>query len=123
MEISSLHPILISDNTEKILEFYASLGFVKKHTSITDFGSPVYIIANGDAEIEIMESPKNAHFPMPNGFYGLRINVDDLDAAVEAIKQTGGTILAGPLETPYSQVFAVQDSDGNYLTIMKHIRK
>jgi len=123
MKISSMHPIIISDNPEKTIEFYESLGFIKKHKSITDFGSPVYIIAYNDIEIEIMESPKNAHFPMPAGLYGLRINVDDLDAAVEAITQNGGTVLAGPLESPYATVFAVKDADGNYLTIMKHNKK
>jgi len=123
MKISSMHPIVISDDTEKLMEFYASLGFEKKHSSITDMGGPVYIIGCDDAELEIMETPKNAHFPMPAGFYGIRLNVDDLDAAVEAIKQAGGTVLTEPLETPYTTVVAVQDVDGNYLTIMKHKRK
>ncbi len=123
MKISSLHPIIISDNTEKLIEFYASLGFTKKHSSITDMGGPVYIIANDGIEIEIMETPKNPHFPMPPGLYGLRLNVDDIDAAVEGIKQKGGTILAGPLETPSTIVYAVKDADGNFLTIMKHIKK
>ncbi len=123
MKVSSIHPILISDNVEKLREFYASIGFATKHTSITDFGTPVHIVATDTADIELMESPKNPHFPMPTGLYGLRINVDDLEAAVEAIRQNGGEILTGLLETPYAKVYAAKDADGNYLTIMQHNKK
>jgi len=122
MKISSMHPIIISDNAEKTMEFYASLGFTKKHTTSMAADSPVYIIANGDVELEIMQTPKNFAQPMPAGLYGLRINVDDMDAALEAIKQNGGTVLGGPFDTEWTSVYAVKDADGNNISIMKHFK-
>jgi len=119
MKISSMQPIIISDNTEKTLEFYSALGFTTKLTSTTEFGSPVYVVANGDVELEIMEASKNTPIPMSVGLHGLRINVDDIDAAVEAFKQNGGTILAGPFESESRKVFAALDANGNNITIMK----
>jgi len=123
MKISSVHPIIISDNAEKTVEFYGALGFTTKHSTKTDFGTPVFIIANGDVELEIMEAPKNAPIPMQAGFHGLRINVDDLDAAVEAFQQNGGTVLTGHLDNGYATVVAVKDADGNNITLMQHHKK
>jgi len=123
MKISSLHPIIVTDNAEKTMEFYASLGFTTKHSTTMAADSPVYIIANDDVELEIMQSPKNFSHPIPVGLYGLRFNVDDLDAAVEAIKQNGGTVVGGPFDTEWTSVYSVKDADGNNITIMKHIKK
>jgi len=123
MKVSSVHPIIISDNAKETVEFYAGLGFEITHDSHTIMGNPVYVIRNGEAELEIMETPTNAPNPMPAGLYGIRINVDDLDAAVEAFKQKGGTILAGPLENEWSKVYVGQDAEGINITLMKHIRR
>jgi len=123
MKISSVHPIIISDNTKKTLDFYAALGFEITHDSHTIMGGPVYVIRSGDVELEVMETPTNAPNPMPAGLYGIRINVDDLDAAVETFKQNGGTIVAEPLENEWSKVFIGKDADGINITLMKHIRR
>jgi len=50
---------------------------------------------------------------MPTGLYGLRINVDDLDAEPEIIKQNDGTIVGGSFYTEWTSVYAVKDVDGN----------
>jgi len=123
MKVSSMHPIIISDNAEKTMEFYAALGFTTKHSTTMAADSPVYVIANGDVELEIMQAPKNAPVSMPAGLYGLRINVDDMDAALEAFTKNGGTIVGGPFDTEWTSVYAVKDADGNNISIMKHIKK
>jgi len=123
MNISSMHPIIITDDAEKTMAFYASLGFTTKHSSEMAAGSPVYVIAAGDVELEIMQTPKDMPVPMPAGLYGIRINVDDMDAALEAVKKSGGTIVGGPFDTEWTSVYAVKDADGNNVSIMKHIKK
>jgi len=40
MKISSMHPIIISDDSKKIMEFYASLGFEKKTLQHNRYGQP-----------------------------------------------------------------------------------
>ncbi len=123
MKVTSVHPIIVSDNAEKLMAFYANLGFTTKHASTTTMEGPVYIIANGDVELEIMQTPENSPNPMPAGLYGLRINVDDVEAAVEAFKQNGGTILAGPFGNEWTKLYVAKDADGVNVTIMQHIRK
>jgi len=123
MKISSVHPIIVTDNAEKTMKFYAALGFTTKHETIMAADSPLYIIANGDVELEIMQAPKKELVAMQTGFHGIRFNVDDLDAAVEAVKQSGGTVLGGPFDTEWTSVYAVKDADGNNLTLLKHIKK
>jgi len=120
MKISSLHPIIVTDNAEKTMEFYASLGFAQKHATTMAADSPLYIIACGDVELEIMQRPKNEPVPMQPGFFGIRMNVDDPEAALEAIKQNGGTVVGGPFDTEWTTAYAVKDVDGNNITILKH---
>jgi len=123
MKISSMHPIIVTENAEKTMVFYAGLGFTTKHTTVMSADSPLYIIANGDVELEIMQVPKDKPVPMKNGLHGIRFNVEDLDAAVEAVKQSGGTVLGGPFDTEWTSVYAVKDADGNDITLLKHIKK
>lgn len=123
MKVKSMYPSIVSENPEKTMEFYETLGFTKKHDLTTTVGSHVYVIANEDLEMEIMEAVKNGPIPIPVGIYGLRMNVDDIDAAIETIKQNGGTIIAGPFETPTSKNLMVKDVDGNNITLMQHIKK
>jgi len=123
MKVTSMYPVLVSENPEKIMEFYETLGFTKKHDITTGMGSHVYIIANGDSEIELMEAVNDGPYQYPAGLYGFRMNVDDIDVAVETFKKNGGTILAGPIDAATSKLLIVKDVDGNNITIMQHIKK
>jgi len=123
MKVTSTYPIIVSDNPEKTMEFYATLGFEKKHDLTTNMGSHVYIIANENLEIELMESVNNGPYSYPAGLYGFRMNVDDIDVAVETFQKNGGTIIAGPIEAATSKILIVKDIDGINLTIMQHNKK
>jgi len=123
MKVKSMYPSIVTENPEKIMTFYETLGFTKKHDLTTTVGSHVYVIANEDLEMEIMEAVKDGPVSIPVGIYGLRMNVDDIDAAVETVKQNGGTIIAGPFETPISKNLMIKDVDGNNITLIQHIKK
>jgi len=120
MKVKSMYPVVVSDNPEKTMEFYATLGFTKKHDLTTNMGSKVYILANEDFEIELMEAVDNGTYHYPVGLYGFRMNVDDIDVAVETFKHNGGTIIAGPIEAATSKLLIVKDVDGNNITLMQH---
>jgi len=123
MKVKSMYPSIVSENVEKTMGFYAALGFTKKHDLTTTLGSHVYVIANEDIEIEIIEAVNNGPIPIPTGLYGLRMNVDDIDSAVETFKQNGGTLVAGPFDTIGSKNLFTKDVDGNNLTFIQHINK
>jgi len=125
MKVTSVHPIIVSDNPEKAMEFYAALGFTTiKHATKTIGFDDVYVIANGAIEMEIMKAPKTSlGGPLPAGLYGIKMNVDDLDAAVETLKQNGGTIYGGPFENKWTKVYLAADADGINIVIVKHTKK
>jgi len=123
MKVKSMYPIIVSENPEKTIEFYATLGFEKKHDLTTKLGSHVYVIANGELEMEIMEAVSDGPAPITKGLYGFRMNVDDIDAATESVKKNGGTIVAGPFETAVGKNLMAKDADGNNITLMQHIKK
>lgn len=123
MKVKSMYPIIVSENPEKTMEFYATLGFTKKHDLITKMGTHVYVVANEDLEMEIMEAVSNGPAPITAGLYGFRMNVDDIDAAAETVKKNGGTIIAGPFEVETAKNLMVKDADGNNITMMQHIKK
>jgi len=123
VKVKSMYPIIVTENPEKTLEFYEALGFTKKHDLPTKPGTHVYVVANGDMEMEIMESIDNGPASMPAGLYSLRMNVDDLDAAAELVKQKGGTIVAGPFETFVGKNLMIKDADGNDIIFIQHIKK
>jgi len=122
MKVKSLYPTIVSGNVEELMKFYAALGFTQKHDLTTKLGSHVYVIANGDLEIEIIEAVKDGPVPLPNGLYGFRVNVDDVDAAADTVKQNGGTIIAGPVDTLASKSLITKDADGNNVTFIQHIK-
>jgi len=125
MKVSLMHPIIASDNPEKTMEFYKALGFTTiKHATSTIGRDDVYVIASGDVEMEIMKAPKTSlGGPLPAGLYGLKMNVDDIDDAVETIKKNGGTINGGPFENEWTKVYLATDAEGINIVIVKHIKK
>lgn len=45
-------------------------------------------------------------------------SVADADAAAEAAKSTGGTVLAGPNDTPYGRMIVIADPEGGRFTVL-----
>ena len=58
--------------------------------------------------------------PAPGGG-SVGLEVDDFDAAISQLKQSGAPFRLGPIETPVCRMAVVSDPDGNSITI--HRRK
>jgi predicted enzyme related to lactoylglutathione lyase len=59
---------------------------------------------------------------MPDGtgsHWTIYFGVADIQAAVAAAEQNGGTIMAPPFETPYGIMSAIQDPGGAYFWAMQ----
>ncbi len=123
MQVKSLYPIIASENTTETIEFYKNLGFAIKHDAVTKMGSHVYVLSSGDLEIEVMEAVSGGPVTIPAGLYGFRMNVDDIDAAAEELKQKGATIVAGPIVTTLGKNLMLKDNQGINITLIQHIKK
>jgi len=123
MKVKSLYPIVATDNAAETIEFYKNLGFEIKHDAVTRIGSHVYVLSCGDLEMEVMETVSSGPVTIPAGLYGFRMNVDDIEAAAEELKQKGATITAGPFETSSGINLFVKDNQGINITLVKHIKK
>ncbi len=123
MKTNSLYPIIVSDNPEKTIEFYKTLGFEQKHDAVTLKGSHVYVLNNGDMELEVVEQVKGGPADMPVGMYGMRMNVSDIDEAFKELQEKGCTIVAPPFETSVGKNMLIKDNNGINITLIQHIKK
>jgi len=82
-------------------------------------GSHVYVLNNGDMQIEIMEHVANWSLDMPVGMYGIRMNVSDIDEAFKELQEKGCTIVMPPFESaPGNKNMLIRDPDGINITLM-----
>jgi len=123
MKANSLYPIIVSEEPEKAIQFYQVLGFEQKHDAVTLMGSHVYVLNNGEMEIEIIERPTNGPVEMSAGMYGMRMNVSDIDAAYKELQEKGCTIVTPPFETGVGKNMMIRDADGVNITLIQHIKK
>jgi len=121
MKVKSLYPTIVSENIEKALDFYKGLGFTVKHTVTTKANTHVYVLSCDDAEFELMEKVEQLN--ITPGLYGIRMNVDSIDEALNELKEKGYEIVAGPIETPSGKNLLIKDGDGNNITLIQHIKK
>jgi len=123
MKTKSLYPIIVSEQPEKAIQFYKILGFEQKHDAVTLKGSHVYVLNNGDMEIEIVERVPGGPVEMPVGMFGMRMNVSDIDEAFKELQEKGCTIVTPPFETSVGKNMMVRDADGVTITLIQHIKK
>jgi len=121
MKVKSLYPIIVSDNPERTIRFYKSLGFDLKHDAYTPAKNHIYVLSNGDMEIEIDELTDDGLLPMTPGLYGFRMNVDDIDNAYSELKENGWKIVLPPTEIGVGKGMAIQDDQGVNINLIKHI--
>lgn len=106
---------LVKD-VDAALAFYSALGF----TLVERWGPPFAMIARGDLTLWLSGPGTSASkpladgsMPVPGGWNRLVIKVDDIDAAIEALRPTGATLRSEPVQGPGGQQVLVEDPSGN----------
>jgi len=125
MKVKSLYPILVVEDLEAAKGFYCgTMGFQVKHDLTRKDGGHVLVLCNEQGlEIEVMEQSKSDAMHFETGLYGLRINVDNIETAMEELKAQGCEILTGILDTEVSKNLLIRDKNGVNITLMQHIKK
>jgi catechol 2,3-dioxygenase-like lactoylglutathione lyase family enzyme len=112
---------LVND-VDASLPFYAALGF-----ELADrWGPPFAIVKKGDLSLWLSGPGTSASKPLadgsvpqPGGWNRLVIQVDDLDAAMAALKPTGARFRSDPVKGPGGRQVLVDDPSGNPLELFE----
>jgi len=123
MKVNSLYPTIVSEHPEETIAFYKNLGFDVKHDAVTLKGGHVYVLSCDEMELEIVEGRKDGPVALPAGLYGLRMNVSDIDAAYEELKEKGCTVIVPPFETTVGKNMMIRDDQGITISLVQHIKK
>ena len=106
---------LVND-VDAALPFYAALGF----TQVERWGPPFAILERGDLALWLSGPGTSASrpltdgsVPVPGGWNRLVVEVEDLDAAIAALKPTGARFRSEPISGPGGRQVLIEDPSGN----------
>ena len=104
------------------LPFYAALGF-----ALTDrWGPPFAIVARGDLTLWLSGPGTSAARPLPDGrtpapggWTRIVIEVEDLDATMQALCSVGATFRSPPIAGPGGRQVVIDDPSGNAVELFE----
>lgn len=121
-----LHTMLRVGNLEKSIKFYTEIMGMQllRQKDYPDGKFTLAFVGYGDEKdntaIELTHNWDTKSYEMGNGFGHLAIEVDDVYAACEKIKQQGGNIIreAGPMNAGTTIIAFVKDPDGYEIELL-----
>ena len=110
------------DDVDAALPFYSALGFA----IVERWGPPFVMIALGDLTLWLSGPGTSASKPLadgsvpkPGGWNRLVIEVEDIAAALQALKSAGAKVRNEPVSGPGGQQALVEDPSGNLVEIFQ----
>jgi lactoylglutathione lyase len=116
-------PVIYAADVERVAAFYEKLGFEEHVRLPGQDGSAGFIgLHRGGAELAVTteESPRilAGVEPGPGPRHELFVYVEDVDATVSNLKQSGTTVLRKPQDMPWGErVGYVADPEGNVVSL------
>jgi catechol 2,3-dioxygenase-like lactoylglutathione lyase family enzyme len=109
-------------DVDRSLPFYAALGFAEKER----WGPPFVMLVRGDLELWLSGPGTSAARPLADGsvpasggWNRIVIQVDDLSAAMGALRQTGARFRSEPVQGPGGRQVLVEDPSGNPMELFE----
>ncbi len=121
-----LHTMIRVGNLEKAIQFYTEIlgRTLLRQKDYPDGKFTLAFVGYGDEKdnsvIELTHNWDTDQYEMGNGFGHLAIEVDDVYAACDKIKQQGGNIIreAGPMNAGTTIIAFVKDPDGYEIELL-----
>lgn len=114
--------IIVTDKSEAVAWYRDHLGFEVKE----EWGPAFAILGKGDDELWVSGPQTSATQPMPNGdtpapggWNRIVVEVSDINATVEALKQSGAMFRNEPISGPGGTQVLVEDPSGNPVEIFQ----
>jgi adenylate cyclase class IV len=123
MKITSFHPSIVTNDSEKIMKLFEELGFEHTHTKdlINEEELTVKRMKNKDGfGLDVVQDDN-----MPRDLSAIRINVDDFDEAFELLKAHGFECARDGkvVETSSSKSVVMKAPSGLHIALIHHIKK
>ena len=122
MIIKSVYPVLITRDVQKALDIFTETGFKVLHRIDGIFGSEnvSYVLGNElNERVDIIysknEDDKERH--------SIRMNVDNLEDAIEQFAKYGYKTIHGPYENDSMKCVVLESSEHFTLMVVEHKRK
>jgi lactoylglutathione lyase len=119
VNVTQLFPILSTNDLPRLLGFYRDrLGGTVTYEFPGPDGEPAYVgLDIGSSHMGIGRDPEGSA-PEGRQRFSLWVYVDDCDAAVDALRAAGVTVVEPPADQPWGErVARVRDPDGNDVII------
>ena len=124
MKITSFNPLIVSKDSQEIIEVFEALGFERRHLSEDieqrdDLSSIRMKDANG-FHVDVVEVPS-----IPQTYSTIRINVDNYEEAIEFFMSKGFREARGfaPSTTASSKYAYLVSPTGMIIDVCQHIKK
>jgi hypothetical protein len=124
MKITSFNPLIVSKDSQDILEVFEALGFERRHLSEDieqrdDLASIRMRDANG-FHVDITHSDR-----VPQTITAIRMNVDNFDEAYEFLKSKGFVNTRGDkiTDTGSAKATMMASPSGFMISLIEHIKK
>lgn len=112
------------NNVDESLPFYLALGFVETERR----GPPFAMLARGDLELWPSGPGTSASRPLPDGsvpspggWNRFVIDIDDLSAAMDALRPTGARFRSSPVKGPGGVQVLAEDPSGNPIELFEAV--
>ena len=116
MKISVMYSTMIVDSLRDSVKFYRDvLGFTEGYHVDLPVGAITIMDSPGGASVELIEAKI-----YPTGLYSVGCDVDDLDEAIEKLRENGFEPEGGIAQTTVGRQVFVLDPSGNRLCLIEH---
>ena len=116
MNIKVPYTTLIVNDLEESAQFYRDvLGFREGYHVDTPDGGAITIMESDGASVELI---CNRNYP--TGMYSIGTDVDDLDAAIARLKESGYQTTGPVVPTTVGRMTFVQDPNGIRICLIEH---
>lgn len=123
MKVTALNPIYGTERIDESAEFFSKLGFNQAHRFKQE-GFEICTLKNEESGLilDIMNSDYVREHNI-NGFFSCRLNVDDLQEAIDFFKDNGAEILTPVIKEGSSrELVNVKTSNGDLYSVIHHIK-
>lgn len=122
MKVTSFNPVYGTENIEEAAAFFAELGFGRIHSFEKEGFEIVTLENEAGLRMDIMNSDYVRSAGI-DGFFANRLNVDDLDEALEFFKRNGAEQLSPVIQEADSrEIVNIRTGNGDIYSVIHHLK-
>ncbi len=122
MKVTSFYPMYYANDLESTLKhFTEDLGFTVRHHLQQAPGPNLYVLENNGYRVDVFNFISD-EVRQKEGFYAIRINVDDIDEAINNYQSWGYKIIVPARSLTKTKFATMEDDNGSRVFLFQHIK-